>query len=135
MDRWRFPPGGGKIRNVSVHNLRVHKSENNSRPYILIETAVDRLNIEDVQRQAADDAGAATLVIDNGKTNRIELRGLSQRQGEDLLARSAQKSPGDVVVRPASGGRDLRNATATTAKKTILREGGFAALELSSREP
>lgn len=135
LDRWRFPPGGGKIRNVSVRNLHVHKSENNTRPYILIETAVERLRIEDVRRQAADDTSAPTLVIDNGKTNEIEFRGLTRRQGEDLLKRSSQTSRGAVVVRSASSGRDLRDVTAATPDKFILNEGGFAALDLSWREP
>lgn len=136
MDRWRFPPGGGKIRNVSLRNCRVHKTKNSNDPYITVQSVVQELRIEGFQRQATNDEKAPTLVLDNGKATRLEIVGLTQRQRDDLLRRTPQLPRSLLVDRPdhGTGGRvDLGSATVTG--KIILGEGGVEAMTLSVEPP
>jgi polygalacturonase len=131
LDRWRFPPGGGKIRNVTIRNVQVRKTENNAHPYVPIESAVERLLIENFQRQAADDAAAPTLVIDNGRPNRLEIRGLSRQQADNLLNQLPQPKRGiQFTPKPAGGAQSDLEATADG--KIILGDGGFSELKLST---
>jgi polygalacturonase len=131
IDRWRFPPGGGKIRNVTIRNVQVRKTENNAHPYLPIESAVERLHIETFRRQTADDAAASTLLIDNGKPNRLVIRGLSRQQADNLLKQLPQPKRGVMTkVKPADGAQVDLDATAEG--KIVLGEGSFSELSLSA---
>ena len=87
IDRWRFPAGGGNIRNVTLRDFSVRKMPggefsnwSNSAPLILIQSAVHVLRIENFRREAADDLPGPTLFIDNGRQNNLRLEGASGEQ-------------------------------------------------------
>lgn len=82
IDRWRFPPGGGKIRNVTLRDFNVRKVDggeyakwSTERPLIPIQSAVEDLRIENFRRPADDDFPAATVVLDNGRPNHVRHEG------------------------------------------------------------
>lgn len=82
LDRWRFPAGGGNIRNVTLRNFTVRKLAggdlakwSNAAPLIPIQSSVHGLRIENFRREPADDLPAPTLVVDNGRQNRLSLEG------------------------------------------------------------
>lgn len=85
MDNWRFPVGVGNIRNVLLRNFTVRKVPwrdggstgewARSAPLVTIRLAVDGLRLENLRREPADDLPAATLVLDNGRPNRVHLEG------------------------------------------------------------
>jgi hypothetical protein len=82
LDRWRFPAGGGNIRNVTLRNFTVRKLDggdlakwSNQAPLIPIQSVVHGLRIENFRREPADDLPAPTLVVDNGQQNRLSLEG------------------------------------------------------------
>ena len=82
MDRWRFPAGGGNIRNVTLRDFSIQKVDggnfakwSNKDPMILIQSVVHGLRIENFRRESVNDLPAPTLVIDNGQQNRVSLEG------------------------------------------------------------
>ena len=82
IDRWRFPPGGGKIRNVTLRDFNVRKVDggeyakwSTERPLIPIQSAVEDLRIENFRRPADDDFPAATVLLDNGRPNHVRHEG------------------------------------------------------------
>lgn len=98
LDRWRFPAGGGNIRNVTLRNFTVRKLDggdlakwSNQAPLIPIQSSVHGLRIENFRREPADDLPAPTLVIDNGRPNRLSLEG------------ATGKSAGNKFVLPGGG--------------------------------
>ncbi|MEI8245852.1 MAG: glycosyl hydrolase family 28-related protein [Lentisphaerota bacterium] len=87
LDRWRFPPGSGNIRNVTLRNFSVRKMPggefanwSNSAPLIPIQSAVHGLRIENFRREPVDDMPGPTLFIDNGRQNNLRLEGASGQQ-------------------------------------------------------
>jgi hypothetical protein len=106
LDRWRFPAGGGNIRNVTLRNFTVRKLDggdlakwSNQAPLILIQSTVHGLRIENFRREPADDLPAPTLVVDNGQQNRLSLEGATSE---------------------------------STGNKVVLSRGGFSLLTLDS---
>ena len=82
LGRWRFPAGGGNIRNVTLRDFTVRKvaggdlaKGSNQAPLILIESVVRGLRIENFRREPADDLPAPTLVVDTGQQTRLSLEG------------------------------------------------------------
>lgn len=136
MDRWRFPAGGGKIRNVTLRNFRVAKIFDNfspqaraaQRPMVHIQTAVENFRIEDFTREAVDQPPAVTLLIENGRTNRLRLEGLNTAQRDALLAASPAVQPHQFT---ATGPNSHTLAFESHAAVT-LPAGGFALLALDS---
>jgi sialate O-acetylesterase len=92
MDHWRFPPGGGRIRNVSIRNVAVRKMETNPspqaraqlRPLIHLQSAVQNLRIENFRRLDEGPSPAPTLLLENGQTNRIRLAGMPNPPTDNL---------------------------------------------------
>lgn len=139
MDRWRFPPGGGKIRNVTLRNFKVNKAFDNfssqvraaQRPMVHIQTAVENFRIEGFTRTAVDQPPAVTLLIDNSRTNRLRLEGLTAAQREALLAASpAVKADQFTASGPNAHALALESVAAVT-----LPTGGFTLLSLDSLPP
>lgn len=84
IDRWRFPPGGGRIRNVTLRDFEVRKVDgrevarhSNRRPLIPIQSAVENLRIENFRRPADDTFAAPTVMLDNDRPNHVRLEGAS----------------------------------------------------------
>jgi polygalacturonase len=106
LDHWRFPAGGGNIRNVTLRNFTVRKLDggdlakwSNQAPLITIQSSVHGLRIENFRREPADDLPAPTLVVDNGQQNRLSLEGATSE---------------------------------STGNKVVLSRGGFSLLTLDS---
>ena len=72
IDSWRFPAGTGSLRNITLRNFRVHKTDDNKHPFIRLHSKVDGLQIENFKREPGGNSAAPTLLIDNKKTNLIE---------------------------------------------------------------
>ena len=72
IDSWRFPPGTGILRNITLRNFRIHKTDDNPHPFIRLHSKVDGLKIENFQREPGGSSAAPTMLIDNQKTNQIE---------------------------------------------------------------
>ena len=92
MDRWRFPAGGGNIRNVTLRNFTIRKVDSgsnakwfNEAPLIPIQSVVHGLRIENFRRAPADDLPAPTLVIDNGQQNLVHLDGATGESAVNKL--------------------------------------------------
>jgi len=65
-DRWRFPAGGGCLRDVLVRGMAIRRHGEKRDPLILVQSRVHHFVIRDFQR-LDDDAipdGAATMLID-----------------------------------------------------------------------
>lgn len=98
LDRWRFPAGAGNIRNVTLRNFTVRKMPDPAvpafakMPLIPIQSAVRGLRIENFRRD--DDLPAPTLVVDNGRQNRLRLEGATAEQtgGKVVLPRGGFSS-------------------------------------------
>jgi len=92
MNNWRFPVGVGNIRNVRMRDFSVHKMDGGELaqhaeqiPLVGIRLAADNLLIEGFRRAPTDEFASPTLVIDNGRENRVHLQGGDGRQTEDGL--------------------------------------------------
>lgn len=144
MDRWRFPPGGGQIRNVTLRGLSVRKMADHfstqaraaERPLIHIQSAVRNLRIEQFHRDAVEQPPAPTLVIENGRINRLRLEGLDSGQIAALNAASPQVAAAWFSVpagsdAAAGAGRPL---ALNSAGGVTLPSGGFSLLTLDSAE-
>ena len=142
MDRWRFPEGGGNIHHITIRDIAVRKMPDTfstqktpaQRPLIHIQTAVDGLRIENFRR-AEDDVPAATLVLDNGRENKVRLEGITTAQAREV----AELSPG-VTDSMFTGSASLRksgyNSFRTDAQlKITLPRGGFSLLTVDARTP
>jgi polygalacturonase len=135
MDRWKFPAGGGKIRNVTLRNFKVRKMADNfstqvraaQRPLIHLQTAVENFRIENFVRDDVEQPPAATLVIENGRQNQLRLEGLDATQQSALLTASPEVKP-EWFTSEASK-RALRLAAAA---KLTLPAGGFSLLSIDS---
>jgi hypothetical protein len=105
LNRWRFPPGGGRIRNVTVKDLAVRKMPDAIRssrtqerlPLIFIQTAVRGFRIENFRRDRDDLGEAPTLSIDDARSYRIRLEG----------AQGAPQTSSQATATLASGGFSL----------------------------
>jgi polygalacturonase len=146
MDRWRFPPDGGKIRNVVLRDITVRKMADNfssqaraaQRPLIHIQSAVENFRIENFHRDTVEQPPAATLVLDNSRQNRVRLEGLDAEQEQALLAASpdvtaAMFAPAAGVT--ASATKAQRTLAFNSAAKVTLPNGGFSTLILNSAAP
>lgn len=141
MDRWRFPEGGGNIRNVTLRDFTIRKMPDNfssqrgagQRPLIHIESAVEGLRIENFQRPADEVPTAPTLVLDNGRSNRVRLEGLTAEQTRQL-ARLNQNILPDKLSPSRSDSRDPGNELLADALKgkLILPAAGFSILQLDT---
>lgn len=136
MDRWRFPPGGGKIRNVTLRNFKVNKVFDNfssqaraaQRPMVHIQTAVEDFRIEGFTRTAVDQPPAVTLLIDNGRINRLRLEGLTAAQRDALLA----ASPVVKADQFTASGADTHALAFESDAAVTLPTGGFTLLSIDS---
>jgi len=145
LDRWRFPAGGGKIRNVVLRDISVHKafdsfsrqSHPDRRPLIHIQTRVENFRIENFRRTEEQQPPAVTLLLDNGQRNRLRLSGLTAAQQQALLRSSPAVSEelfSSEAGNPgaADAGRMMQlesNASVT------LPDGGFSVLEIDPPVP
>jgi hypothetical protein len=140
MDRWRFPRGGGKISNVTIRNLHVHKMADNfssqaraaERPLVHIQTAVQNFRIEEFAREAVEQPAAVTLLLDNGRRNRVRLAGITSAQREALLAASPAVSLHQFHLQSEGPMQDLALETDATV---TLPSGGFTLLALDTLLP
>jgi polygalacturonase len=143
MDRWRFPEGGGKIRNVTLRNLAVRKmpddfsrqAKASQRPLIHIQTDVHGFRIENFRRTATDDVPAPTLVLDNGQHNQLSLGGLTPAQETELRKLSPTVTPAMFSTAPAAKTVANRVLQMDARGKVILPAGGFVLLKLDSPNP
>ena len=137
MDRWRFPAGGGKIRNVLLENITVHKavdsfsrqSHAERRPLVMIQTAVENFSIHNFQRAEIEQPPAVTLIVNNEQTNRLHLDGLTATQEQALLAASSDIPP---TAFTDSGSEDRRTLRLESKAAVTLPAGGFSKLELNT---
>ena len=136
MDRWRFPVGGGRIRNVVLSRIAVHKAFDSfsrqsraaRRPLIHIQSAVENFRIEDFRRADVEQPPAFTLVLDNGQRNRLRLEGLTFEQQQAVLA----ASPGLLPESFAPVTATIPRALAVEFPGALtLPSGGFSLLELN----
>lgn len=126
MDRWKFPVGGGNIRNVVLRDFNVRKMPDtfsrqahpNQRPLIHIQTAARGLQIQNFQRGEGDEASASTLVLDTGVKNHLRLEGLNEGQIKAVSGVSPEMIVNGKVVE--------MNAN----RKVTLPAGGFSLLKL-----
>ncbi len=102
MGNWRFPAGVGNIRSIYMSDFTVRKvSADDSptgspHPLLTIRLDVQALQMTNFRREPADDLAAATLVIDNGRENDIEIEG------------GVVEQDGEVVTIPNGGFSTLR---------------------------
>lgn len=135
MDRWRFPPGGGNIRHVTLRDFRIHKVADPTRPkasalpLILMNNAAHELRLENIRRDPADLLPAPTLMIDTGQRNRIQLDGLSNAQESELRGASSAVKP-EMLSRHVAGERVDLELDADA--KIALPRGGFSLLTVDS---
>jgi polygalacturonase len=128
MDRWKFPAGAGKIRNVTFRDFDVRKMPDvfskqkgaGQRPLIHIQSAVEGLRIENFRRQENDEAGAVTLSLDNEQQNRVRLAGLDETQ----IAALTKASP-EVMANGSAISTD-------SLAKITLPSGGFTSLSVDA---
>jgi polygalacturonase len=88
LTRWRFPVGGGRIRNVTVKDFAVRKmpdairsSQTQERlPLIYIQSALSNFRIENFRRESGDRIEAPTLSIEDAGARRIRLEGAIDAQ-------------------------------------------------------
>jgi hypothetical protein len=140
MDRWRFPEGGGNIRNVILRDFNVRKMPDdfsrqvgaNTRPLIHIQTAVHGLRIENFRR-AADDIPAPTLSLDNGQENQLRLEGLSAAQDAELRKLSPIVTVEMLSAAPNAKDEANRALQMDARGKVILPVGGFSLLKLDHK--
>ena len=92
IDRWRFPPGSGKISNVTLSDFSVRKVDgrefakwSNRHPLILLQSGVKNLRIERFHRLDDPELPAPTVVIDNGRANRVQLQGATAETSDAKL--------------------------------------------------
>ncbi|TDU81512.1 pectate lyase-like protein [Prosthecobacter fusiformis] len=139
MDRWRFPEGGGNIRNVTLRDFTIRKMPDDfseqrgagQRPLIHIETAVKNLRIENFNRPPQDEQTAPTLVLDTERENRVRLEGLTAQQAAELKALSPALTPDMFANDDEKAGKanHTLQLKATDAKVT-LPGGGFSRLHV-----
>jgi polygalacturonase len=140
MDRWRFPEGGGNIRNVTLRDFNVRKMPDdfsrqvgaNTRPLIHIQTAVHGLRIENFRR-AADDIPAPTLSLDNGQQNQLRLEGLTAAQDAELRKLSPIVTVEMLSAAPNAKDEANRALQMDARGKVILPVGGFSLLKLDHK--
>jgi hypothetical protein len=136
MDRWRFPAGGGNIRNVTLRDFTIRKMPDNfskqarpgERPLIHIQSAVQGFRIENFHRQPDDEQTARSLVVDNGQPNQLRLEGLTTEQVAELKAPSPSVTPATLS---AQAGKDLRALQTNEPGQIILPKGGFSLLAIN----
>jgi hypothetical protein len=137
MDRWRFPEGGGNIHHVTLRDFSVRKMPDNfstqkspnARPLVHIQTAADGLRIENFRR-GTDDVPAATLVLDNGRQNRLRLEGITSAQERELQKLAPELTAG--MFENAGGESGLRALQMNARGKVTLPAGGFSLLSVDS---
>lgn len=140
MDRWRFPPGGGKIRNVVLRDFKIRKIADNfskqtraaQRPLIHIQSAVENFRIEGLTRDNVEQPPAVTLFIENTRENKIRLEGLDATQQKALVEASPGITADMFSPAAADGAKDTRTLALTIAAKITLPAGGFSRLTLDS---
>ena len=142
MDRWRFPEGGGNIRNVTLRDFTVRKMPDDfsrqvnasQRPLIHIQSAVHGLRIENFRR-ASGDVTAPTLVLDNGQQNQLRLEGLNSAQETELRRLSPTMTP-DMFSAAGDAKTDAdRTLQMDGRNKVTLPAGSFSLLTLNSKTP
>jgi hypothetical protein len=72
-DRWRFPAGGGCLRDVLVRGMAIRRHGEKRDPLILVQSRVHHVVIRDFER-LDDDAipdGPATMLVDTGGPVRV----------------------------------------------------------------
>ncbi|HRE83460.1 MAG TPA: glycosyl hydrolase family 28-related protein [Opitutaceae bacterium] len=146
MDRWRFPPGGGRIQNVTIRHLQVHKMADNfssqaraaQRPLVHIQSAVKNFRIEDFVRDEREQPPAVTLLIDNKLPNRVKLAGLTPAQAEALRIVSPGITPAMVSQTPTTDNSRVaptHTLSMESNAQLTLPNGGFTLLTLDTIPP
>jgi hypothetical protein len=137
MDRWKFPPGAGAIRHVTLRDFDIRKMPDPvtgyataaKRPLIHIQSAAQQLRIENIRRPEGDLA-TPTLVIDNAQKNHLRLEGLSTAQASDLLKASPAIKPENLAPAPATPA--AQTLTLDEPAVVTLPGGGFSVLQLDT---
>lgn len=138
MDRWRFPPGGGKIRRVTLRNFSVHKAFDSfsrqsraaQRPLVLMQTAVEDFRLENFGRTDVAQPAAVTLRLDNGQRNRVRLAGLSAGQAQAIRTASPA-IPAQAFGPSSPGALSGQSLQFEATAELILPSGGFSLLEIN----
>lgn len=144
MDRWRFPPGGGRIRNVTIRDLQVRKMTDDfssqaraaQRPLVHIQTAVQNFRIEQFTRDDVEQPPAMTLLLENKLLNRVKLAGLTPAQAEAVCLASPGIAP--EMFSPVSsfdGSGATRTLNVESSAQITLPTGGFTLLTLDTISP
>jgi len=87
-DRWRFPAGGGCLRDVLVRGMAIRRHGEKRDPLILVQSRIHHFVIRDFQR-LDDDAipdGAATMLIDTRDAVCVSVGDPSAPQGSEHTA-------------------------------------------------
>ncbi len=74
-DRWRFPAGGGNLKNILIQNFSVRKNPGNNHPLIPVHLTFRNLRIENFNRLPDDMRNVPTMEVDTGLQNDIHLEG------------------------------------------------------------
>lgn len=126
LGRWRFPAGGGNIRNVMLRNLTVHKVADgkpaegaNQAPLILVESVVRGLCIENFRRAPADKLSAPTLVVNSVPHYHLRLEGAT---GECSGKKFTLPRGGFSLLTLDVPQNSDSSATASSAKPTVATE-------------
>lgn len=126
LNRWRFPPGKGRMTGVCIEDVQVQKRPSpNAQAVTHITLSVQDLEIRNLQRPEDGRPEVHTLEIANGAASEVEIEGLDPAQVEALLAASR-----DLVIRER--GKQLR---IELTPEGILRLpcGGLERLRIRSR--
>ncbi len=135
MDRWRFPAGGGNIRNVTLRDFTIRKmpddfskqAKSAERPLIHIQSAVKGFRIKNFRRQSDDIQAARSLVLDNGQPNQLRLEGLTAEQVTAAQALSPGVKP---IIAPTD--KDTSTLQKNEPGEVILPAGSFSLLEINA---
>ena len=132
LNRWRFPPGKGRMTGVRIEDVDVAKRPSpNHQALTHITLTVQDLEIRDVGRTDHECPEAPTLEVANGTAGEVELGGLAPSQVEALLAASEH-----LLVRERGDGPEgqawLRIGL-TPQSVLRLPAGGFRRFHIRSR--
>jgi len=130
LNRWRFPPGKGRIARALIEDVEVGRRPSPCRDALIhVTLSVQDLEIRDVRRPQDGLPEIASLDLNNGTAAQALLEGLGAAQRQALegastaaLAWTAGSSPDDQSVR----------ASVAPGVRLRLPSGGFGRLRIRS---
>ncbi len=134
LNRWRFPPGKGRIARVRIEDLEVVRRPSRKGTYaealVHLTLAAQDLEILDFRRPEGGQPGIASLDVDNGMECEALLEGLDAAQCHAVEACSTAV-PVFVADAPVPGRCGLR-VRLGPGRRLTLPSGGFSRFRLRS---